>query len=387
MKIIENAKRIISLFLLIVVFLSSCGKSINCEADTGPTDVQPVYEQLDEDKTTSETVFVPPTSDYSSSGVFTTDTGTSLSLIIEWNCYQMKDRYSVYIHVNVYLKYKGIISCGETVRNRLVINGEAHSFAVEELLNYPEDASPVLLYSYQKAIPREDVEDLEIPLSAKYEYNGYYDGYYFNALQAHGTVVVSDKYDEMPRAAKEEVEIVYQYPELPNGCEVTSLTMLLRHVGYDVDKMTLKNNYLPIGRYDFNKYNIGDPSTIESYGCYSPVLIKTAEEYISENGGEHTVKSFTHYSPEELYYQISKGNPVIVWITIALEEPTILETWRVGNVFFNWKHPEHCVLLTGYDLEQRTVVTLDPISGEKEYDMDAFEECFHKMGEQAVVIE
>ena len=76
-----------------------------------------------------------------------------------------------------------------------------------------------------------------------------------------------------------------------------------------------------------------------------------------------------------------------MWITIALEEPTILETWRVGNVFFNWKHPEHCVLLTGYDLEQRTVVTLDPMSGEKEYDMDAFEECFHKMGEQAVVIE
>ncbi len=384
----KNFDIILSLLLLCALCLCSCGRGVNADAVSvsEPSD-KPVSATADETGMTEETVFVRPTSDYSSSGVFTTDTGTPLALIMKWNCYQLRERYSVIIEVKLYLEFEGVISCDETVGNRLVINEKAHPFAVEAINNYPGEASPILLFTYLQEIPRGDGEDMEISLSAKYKYNNYYNGYYFNVLEAHGTVVVSDKYDDMPRSAKTDVEIVGQYPELPNGCEVTSLTMALMHAGYDIDKITLKKNYLPIGRRDFNRYNIGDPATLESYGCYSPVIVKTAENYISENGGEHTVKDLTHYSPEELYYQVSKGTPVIVWITNGLTEPMILETWRLGNVLMNWKHPEHCVLLTGYDFDSRTVVTADPITGETEYDMDEFERCFHSMGEQAVIIE
>ncbi|MBQ7784498.1 MAG: C39 family peptidase, partial [Oscillospiraceae bacterium] len=44
-------------------------------------------------------------------------------------------------------------------------------------------------------------------------------------------------------------EMIMQNPELPTGCEITSLTMLLRHIGYDADKLDMADNYLPKGEY------------------------------------------------------------------------------------------------------------------------------------------
>ena len=38
---------------------------------------------------------------------------------------------------------------------------------------------------------------------------------------------------------------ILQNPELPNGCEITSLCMLLRYLGFDADKCILADRYLP----------------------------------------------------------------------------------------------------------------------------------------------
>ncbi len=40
-------------------------------------------------------------------------------------------------------------------------------------------------------------------------------------------------------------EIIRQMPELPTGCEITALTMMLNYYGYSVDKMTMASEYLP----------------------------------------------------------------------------------------------------------------------------------------------
>ena len=42
-----------------------------------------------------------------------------------------------------------------------------------------------------------------------------------------------------------EVTLQLQEPQLPNGCEVTSLAMLLGWAGYPVEKMELYQGYLP----------------------------------------------------------------------------------------------------------------------------------------------
>ena len=48
-----------------------------------------------------------------------------------------------------------------------------------------------------------------------------------------------------------EVTLQLQEPQLPNGCEVTSLAMVLGWAGYPVDKLELYEGYLP--RQDFTE--------------------------------------------------------------------------------------------------------------------------------------
>ena len=50
--------------------------------------------------------------------------------------------------------------------------------------------------------------------------------------------------DELPEEYYIEVTPIYQEPELPAGCEITSLDMLLNYLGFDVDKVDLSDKYL-----------------------------------------------------------------------------------------------------------------------------------------------
>lgn len=85
------------------------------------------------------------------------------------------------------------------------------------------------------------------------------------------------------------VKNVLQKPELPTGCECVSLTILLNHLGYNVDKLTLARNYLPKmdfywsnGIYygaDFRTTFAGNPESSSSYGCYAPCIVTTANNY------------------------------------------------------------------------------------------------------------
>lgn len=38
-------------------------------------------------------------------------------------------------------------------------------------------------------------------------------------------------------------------PELPTGCEITALAMVLQYFGYEVDKTALAAEYLPVVAY------------------------------------------------------------------------------------------------------------------------------------------
>lgn len=56
-----------------------------------------------------------------------------------------------------------------------------------------------------------------------------------------------------------------QNPELPNGCEVTSLSMVLTAAGYPVDKVELYEEFLPAEEFTYSgDYRYG-PSPEEAY--------------------------------------------------------------------------------------------------------------------------
>ena len=208
------------------------------------------------------------------------------------------------------------------------------------------------------------------------------------------TLRVPVVHSDIGTSAYIEVSPVMQTPELPTGCEVTSLTMLLNYIGFDVDKLTLADEYLPKGEYrktDFNKVFVGDPRSRNAYGCTASVIAETAEKFLNDYDTENKwqVVNITGCSPEMLYSAVKNGNPVVVWGSINMDE--IIEdyvTWtdeETGNTI-SWVGGEHCLLLTGYDMKESLVYVNDPLRGQVSYDMRTFEKRFDDLDRNAVII-
>ena len=63
---------------------------------------------------------------------------------------------------------------------------------------------------------------------------------------------------------------VLQNPELPTGCEVTTLTAALNYLGYPVDKLTMADQYLTRAepyQATFGEAFIGSPHDANAWGC------------------------------------------------------------------------------------------------------------------------
>lgn len=192
----------------------------------------------------------------------------------------------------------------------------------------------------------------------------------------------------------ETAECILQNPELPTGCEITSLTMLLNHIGFDADKLDMADNYLPKGEYrkaDFHKVFVGDPRNRLAYGCTAEVIVAAAENYLNdqEGAGRLKVKNLTGSEAEELYSYVCNGDPVVVWASINMGD--IIENYTswteegTGKTI-SWYGGEHCLLLTGYDLDEGLVYVNDPLRGKTTYEMDLFEQRYEEMQRNAVVI-
>jgi uncharacterized protein YvpB len=181
-----------------------------------------------------------------------------------------------------------------------------------------------------------------------------------------------------------------QKPELPRGCEVTALAMMLRYAGAATDKMTLaaevdKVPYLANGLYgDPNIGFVGDMYTMANpgYGVYHEPIERLAERYLPGRLIYLTGSSFD----DILHDHVGQNRPV--WIitnaTFKKLDPSLFTTWLTtsGNIQITWQ--EHSVLITGYDSEH--VYIDDPLDADanKQLARDDFREAWEQMGKQAL---
>ncbi len=183
---------------------------------------------------------------------------------------------------------------------------------------------------------------------------------------------------------------ILQRPELPTGCEATALTIVLNHLGYDVDKCTVVDEYLPktTRQYSLNTHFIGNPYSKSGLGCYAPVIKTTAERYLKAAGGNQQVRNITGASAHELYRHVADGNPVICWTTIAMLDTYVSYTWIAEDTgeSVDFYINEHATVLAGYDMNKKTVTLNDPWKGKITYSMDLFEKRYSQLGKQAVLI-
>ncbi|EWG10615.1 C39 family peptidase [Cytobacillus firmus] len=210
-----------------------------------------------------------------------------------------------------------------------------------------------------------------------------------SAFLGNSTAVIKIKEEIMI-----DVPAINQFPELPRGCEVTSLSMLLQHAGVQADKMTLakeiKKNPEPYriedGKIYFGHPNegfIGDMYSFDNpgLGVYHEPVKELAEKYMPGSIEDLTGSDF-----EDIKIHLSDGRPVWVIINTAYKQLSddFFQTWHTPNGKIKITYKEHSVLLTGYD--QEYMFFNDPLTGEKNKKAPIldFEKAWVQMGKQAI---
>lgn len=197
---------------------------------------------------------------------------------------------------------------------------------------------------------------------------------------------------KQPASAMIDAPLVRQNPELPAGCEVTSLTMLLQFSGLAKTKMELAaempKDETPIvwgagGSIEYwghpNTGFVGDVTRKrKGFGIYHAGLFPLLNKYIP-SAVDLTGQSFDAYEK-----QIAAGVPVVVWTTIYYTVPDNWVTWNSPLGPIKTTFSEHAVLLVGYD--ENAVYLNDPLSGKQKVKVDKaqFLASWEAMGKQGL---
>lgn len=200
-----------------------------------------------------------------------------------------------------------------------------------------------------------------------------------------------------PSVMKLDVDMIYQNPELPTGCEVTTLTMLLNYYGFNAEKTHLAKlmprfNFVLIDKVlygaDFMTTFPGNPENNSGYGCFPPCMITTAEKYFSQTGNEdYYLKDISGADFDSLLSCVAAGKPVMVWATMNMAESYSGMSWVTPEgKKVTWRANEHCLLITGYDKNKGIVFVNDPLRGAVNYSISVFNLRYKEMGEYAAVL-
>lgn len=203
------------------------------------------------------------------------------------------------------------------------------------------------------------------------------------------------EYEGLPtRTDPIDAPLVSQLPELPRGCEVTSLAMLLEYAGVDTDKMELaeqiKKNPARYEKkagviYFGNPYDgfVGDMYSFSKpgYGVYHGRIYDLADKFLPGRVIDMTGSQF-----KDILYAINNSKPVWVitntWFSHLPESS--FQTWVTSSGKMKITYKEHSVLITGFD--EKYIYFNDPLAAVKnrKIDITSFREAWEQMGKQAI---
>ncbi|WP_249260798.1 C39 family peptidase [Virgibacillus pantothenticus] len=197
------------------------------------------------------------------------------------------------------------------------------------------------------------------------------------------------------KKVKMDVPKIEQLPELPRGCEVTSLSMLLRHNDIRIDKMDLaqqvKKDPTPYTKKDGeiffgNPYRgfVGDMYSFDTpgMGVYHKPIAALAKRYAGDR-----VKDLTGNDFKTIITELNHERPVWVIINTTYDKlpESQFTTWNTKDGKIDITMKQHSVLITGYD--ENYIYFNDPLNFAEKAPIDEFQAAWEQMGKQAITID
>lgn len=192
--------------------------------------------------------------------------------------------------------------------------------------------------------------------------------------------------------------LLYQLPEMANGCEATSLTMLLQSYGFAADKLQIAYEYVPREEFYEQDGEVYGPAPDDAYAgdpvaygyyCFAQPLCQAADAFLRDAGETLRAQDLTGISTVGLEQVLCDGRPVVVWGTLLFETPQYSTTysWRLpetGEVYIPYSNL-HCMLLYGYDEDYYYLC--DPLYGYQMVEKARFSAIYEQMGRRAMTLD
>lgn len=289
-----------------------------------------------------------------------TDTSINAMLCISFNSSIHTDSWQIYLNNELFDTFETKNGVSADYKKEAVLQKEA-----EQSLELKSVRGKELTYSINDLLSEENIVNIEI------------------------------EGDFKPAAVK----LQLQNPELPNGCEATSLAMLMSAAGIETDKLEAAQ---AIPTEDFSQDQQGrlcapNPeqfyagkaeSKTRGFYAFVPPVKQAAENLIKDAGLCLQAVDLTGSEFQEIEKILENGSPVMLWITIDYGKLRYCEN-------FSWIQTDtsesylpianlHCVLAEYKDEESFTV--FDPIKGELNISSDKLKYVYEQMGKRALYI-
>lgn len=194
----------------------------------------------------------------------------------------------------------------------------------------------------------------------------------------------------MKQEQKLNVPLENQMPDLPNGCEVTSLSMLMNYYGIKVSKNELAetiqhvDSFTDGGKYRGNPHQgfVGHMTIANAGWCvYNEPLYNVARKYTSH------IENITGSDFLSLIKLVSNGHPVMIITTTTFNKVNNMQTWNTNTGKVNVTPSSHACVITGYSKPKKVVYVNNPYGYKNQpVNWKNLQASYNQQGRQALYI-
>lgn len=194
----------------------------------------------------------------------------------------------------------------------------------------------------------------------------------------------------MKQEQKLNVPLENQMPDLPNGCEVTSLSMLMNYYGIKVSKNELAetiqhvDSFTDGGKYRGNPHQgfVGHMTIANAGWCvYNEPLYNVARKYTSH------IENITGSDFLSLLKLVSNGHPVMIITTTTFNRVNDMQTWDTNTGKVNVTPSSHACVITGYSKPKKVVYVNNPYGYKNQpVNWKNLQASYNQQGRQALYI-